>query len=327
MQQYNLAEINGKIEQHFDLFICCSSFEMRCISFVNNFDTNRIKNALVFYNKDCLEHIQNNSEYLRNRLGEKACFIEMLHSDPLYTADQIKMALQTLSEKETINSILVDITTFTHESLLLIVRLLSIIFPNSEVQCIYSNAREYSSNDKVENKWLSKGIAEIRSVLGYAGNILPAQKTHLILIVGYEYERAMGIINALEPNSISLGFGRSENATTQKDKDANEHYAWIVEQTATNYSDVDCFEVKCNDPFATSEAILEIIKNIEEKNVLIVPLNNKISTIGVALSAMLNDNIQVCYAPALIYNYLNYSEPGDICFFFGLPLSKNEEKN
>lgn len=317
--QYTINEINQNLCTTFDLFIGCSSFEMRCLSFIQNFDINKFTSALVFYNKDCLEHIKTNKESMRSILGEKGSFVDLLHSNPIYTADQIKNSLVDISKKQKVASILLDITTFTHESLLIVVRLLRLIFPNALVQCIYINAKEYSSNDEMKNKWLSKGIVEIRSVLGYAGDILPAQKTHLILIVGYEYERATGIINALEPNCISLGFGRSDNATTQKDQDANEHYAWLVEQMATNYVDLDCFEVKCNDPFATSEAILKKLEVIKDKNVLIVPLNNKISTIGVAIASISDDNVQVCYAPALIYNYDNYSESGDTCYLFELP--------
>lgn len=327
VHQYKVTEISHSLNQTFDLFIGCSSFEMRCLSFIQNFDINKFTTALVFYNKDCLDHIKTNKEEMESILGEKGTFVELLHSDPIYTADQIKNSLLAISEKQEIVSILLDITTFTHESLLIIVRLLRLIFPNANIQCTYINAREYSSKDKMKNKWLSKGISEIRSVLGYAGNILPAQKTHLILIVGYEYERATGIINALEPNCISLGFGRSDNATTQKDKDANENYAWLVEQMATNYVDLDCFEVKCNDPFATSKAILRKLEDIKDRNVLIVPLNNKISTIGVAIASIRNDNVQACYAPALMYNYDNYSEPGDICYLFELPLLKNKKED
>ncbi|QOX63292.1 hypothetical protein FRZ06_07990 [Anoxybacterium hadale] len=327
--QYKVTEIEQRLSQPFDLFIGCSSFELRCLSFIQNIDIERFTTALVFYNKDCLDHITSNSEKMEGIIGERGTFVELLHSDPIYTADQIKNALLTISEKKKVNSILLDITTFTHESLLITVRLLRLIFPLANIQCAYINAREYSSNDKMKNKWLSKGILEIRSVLGYAGNILPARKTHLILIVGYEYERATGIINTLEPNSISLGFGRSDNATTQKDREANEHYARLVEQMATNYVDLDCFEVKCNDPFETSEAILKKLEGLEDTNVLIVPLNNKISTIGVAMAAISNGNVQACYAPALIYNYDNYSEPGDICYIFELPLlrDKREEDN
>lgn len=324
VKHYKLEEVNQHLSQFYDLFICCCSFETRCLSFLKNIDTEKIGTGLIFYNKDCQEYMVENKEELGNLLGKKGEFVELLHSDPLYTADQMSGALDEFVTCGEIKSILLDITTFTHESLLIIIQLLHLKFLNINITCIYSNAKEYSSINKVEEKWLSKGITEIRSVLGYAGSILPAKKTHLILIVGYEYERATSIINELEPNSISLGFGKSDNATTQKNQDANEHYVKLVERMTTNYINIDRFEIKCNNPYETQREIGEKCKKIENANILIVPLNNKISTIGVALAALENDDIQVCYAPAQIYNYYNYSEPGDMCYIFNLLL--NDEK-
>lgn len=45
-------------------------------------------------------------------------------------------------------------------------------------------------------------------------------------------------------------------------------------------------------------------------------MNNKMSTVGVALAAMQNENVQICYAPAVIYNESNYSLPGKDCYIF-----------
>ena len=47
-------------------------------------------------------------------------------------------------------------------------------------------------------------------------------------------------------------------------------------------------------------------------------MNNKMSTVGVFLSKIKNDDVQVCYAPAVIYNEENYSEPGNDCYIFDL---------
>ena len=318
MEQYNLRDINKHLGKTFDLIICCCSFEERCLSILQNIDLCKIRRGLVFYNKDCIEYLEGNKRVLEHILGEKGTFKELLHSDPLFSADQMNSTLCEIAAQQKIDSILLDITTFTHESLLMIIRLLRLRYPNTDIACVYSNAQEYSSNQNVKEKWLSKGIVEIRSVLGYAGSILPAKRHHLMLIVGYEYERATSIINELEPNMISLGFGKSDNATTQKNRDANEHYTWLVKRMATNYVDIDCFEIKCNDPFVTKKIIIEKCSQFKNTNILIVPLNNKISTIGVGMAAMDNEDIQICYAPAQVYNYSNYSEPGDSCYFFPL---------
>lgn len=329
VNKYKLANLNDNIIGY-DLLICFSSFESRCLSVATNIHLNKITKAIIFYNEDNIEHIGKNKIELESMLKEKATSIGLMHSNPIYTADKMKVALCNVINdfKGELKTVLLDITTFTHETLLMIVKLLQIVLPEAKVTCAYTNAYEYNSGNKRNDKWLSKGVSEIRSVLGYPGSILPAQKTHLIIIVGYEYERASSIINALEPSSVALGFGRSDNATTQKDNDANEHYTQLVEQMATNYLDIDCFEVMCNDPFATCDKLLLQINDIGSKNVLIVPLNNKISTIGAALAALKNEDIQLCYAPALIYNYSDYSKPGDSCYLFEIgDVVKNDQED
>jgi hypothetical protein len=234
----------------------------------------------------------------------------------MFSADNINKVLTGILEGNKSFSILLDITTFTHEMLLIILRLLQIICSNADITYVYANATEYDSGNEKNHKWLSKGIKEIRSVLGYPGNIIPIKKTHLIIIVGYEYERAAGIINILEPGSLELGYGQTEDATTNKDKDANEHYLQLVKKMAISFTEIKTFNIKCNNPFDTYKKLSDRIKNIKDKNIVIVPLNNKISTVGVAITAIKNDNIQLCYAPALVYNYLNYSRPGEYYYVF-----------
>ncbi|MFA4885516.1 MAG: hypothetical protein WC601_07060, partial [Desulfotomaculaceae bacterium] len=206
----------------------------------------------------------------------------------------------------------------THESLLILLRLLQMRCPTAKITGAYANASEYSVGDDVKHKWLSRGIGEIRSVLGFPGNIVPSRKTHLILIVGYEYERAVGIIETIEPNSIALGYGRSGSATTEKNKEANEHYLHLVEQMATSFSDIIRFEIPCNDPHKTRDELQTQISKVKDMNILIAPMNNKLSTIGAALAAFDNKDIQMCYAHALSYNYSSYSSPGSQCYIFDL---------
>jgi hypothetical protein len=313
-----LSELKNKMTQNYELFICSCSFEERCLSIAQNFNLNNIEHVFMLYNVDFIDYITENKNKLISIFSMKHTPIEIKQSDPLFSTDVIIRAIsQKINERKKL-SVLLDITTLTHEILLIIINILLTLFPHVDITCIYNNAAEYDSENQKDKKWLSKGVKEIRSVLGYLGNIIPTRKTHMIVLVGYEYERATNIIQIIEPNSIALGYGRSDDATTDKDKDANEHYSKLVQDMAISYSEIDSFEIKCKDPFATSEKLSEQIKKAGDKNIIIVPLNNKISTIGVALTAIKNNDIQVCYAPALIYNYENYSKPGNDCYIFNI---------
>jgi hypothetical protein len=313
-----LTEIKSTLLDSYDLFICSSSYENRCLSVARQIEIGRIKCAMVLSNIDLIEYIKENKIKLDQHFGMKGLAVDLSTSDPLLTADNLDKSLAQAIKEDRANTILLDVTTFTHESLLILLRLLRLRCPFSNITVTYANASEYSLGDDVQHKWLSRGIGEVRSVLGYPGNIIPSQKTHLILIVGYEHERAAGLIESLEPNSIALGYGRSGSATTDKDKDANEHYMQLVEKMATSFADPNTFEIPCDDPCGTRDEIRRQILNVKGMNVLIAPMNNKLSTIGAAWACFANEDVQLCYAPALRYNYSNYSDPGHECYIFEL---------
>ena len=78
------------------------------------------------------------------------------------------------------------------------------------------------------------------------------------------------------------------------------------------------FKFSLIDPMQTKDQILSYIesKNLSDNNIVIAPMNNKISTIGAGLAAITNQNIQLAYAKASIYNTEGYSSPSDNVYFF-----------
>lgn len=316
ISKYNISDIGKHLDESYDLYICSSSFEDRCLSTAKHLGTDRIKQAFIVSNNDLEEFVVENKNKLLRIFGEKGLPIEIDSRDPLITADNFTHSLMQVIDRERVETILLDVTTFTHESLLILLRLLQLKNPLARLTVIYSNASEYSVGDDVNHKWLSRGIGEIRTVLGYPGEVSPSQKNHLILIVGYEHERAAALIEAMEPNSISLGYGRSGSATTDKDKEANEHYMRLVKQMTTSFNTLSEFEIPCNDPYGTRDEIVRQINKAGGMNILLSPMNNKLSTIGAALACFEKNNVQICYAQALQYNYINYSSPGEDCYVF-----------
>jgi hypothetical protein len=318
IEKVNLSEINDALAGHFDLFLCTSSFENRCLSVAKNINTSNLKNAIIYFNRDLRDHVNFNLQRLQKYLGKISNSVELSTSDPIFSADQMIQSISSAIDVSKKTTVLIDVTTFTHEFLMIILQIFKERFPNSTLKGLYSNAKSYSTKKDLEKKWLSWGIREVRSVLGYPGDIIPTRKTHLILIVGYEYERASSLIEFIEPSSISLGYGKSASATTEKNQEANELYMRLVKQAAVSFSDVGKFEIPCNNPYEAQIEIERQIVNFPEMNVLISPMNNKLTTIATARAVMNRTNAQVCYAQAVHYNYLNYSEPGSQCYVFDL---------
>lgn len=302
-----------------DVFICSSSFEPRCRSIPEKLDTAGLRRALIVENKDLSVHVGKNAEWLREKFGAAAVDVPANTRSPLLTADSLRGAIEQVESKEPLRFV-VDITTFTHESLLILLRLLFLLAkPSDSFTLCYCSAKEYAASLPTEEKWLSKGCGEVRSVLGYAGEVLPSRLTHLIILVGYEYERASKLIEAFEPHCISLGYGKAASSVSDKHHAANRHFHKLVEETASRYPDHYSFEFSCNDPWEAKAAVLEVASRCPGYNVVVAPLNTKISSVGCALAAVENDAIQLCYAPALHYNYAEYSVAGSSVYVLELP--------
>jgi hypothetical protein len=169
------------------------------------------------------------------------------------------------------------------------------------------------------DRWLSKGVAEVRSVLGYPGEFFPSRKTHLIVLVGFEHERASKLVEIYEPNILSLGYGKAGSETSQKHYSANRNYHKLVREAVATYTTVREFEFSCSNPWDAKKAILAQVATTPDHNVVVAPMNTKISTVGCALAAVENQTIQLSYAKAMSYNYQQYSVGGTMCYLFEVP--------
>lgn len=313
-----VKDLRSLLNGHVDVFICCGSYESRCRTIADALEPSSVGIAIISENVNFSSHVSDNCEYLRRRFAPRISDVKMDSTNPLATGDALRDSLQ-VAYKDTSQVYLIDITTFTHESLLILMRLLTIYLKKDDRAIFaYTSAAEYSVGATDENKWLTKGVADIRSVLGYPGEGIPSRPTHLIVLVGYEHERASRLIEAYEPNLISLGYGEPGTATNPKHQKSNEYFHRLVKTTASIYWRVDNFTFSCSDPWDTEIAIQKCVTSNPSYNVILAPMNTKISTVGAGLAALNCESIQLCYAQALQYNIKNYSTPGDSCHVFEL---------
>lgn len=315
MVSINLRNLNSTLPDDFDVFFCSSSFESRCLSAPNKLKRKHFRRVVIVENKNGSEYIHNNTQKLLELFGQKAKVISIDYQNPLEIADAILPEIKKDSSGRK-SRILVDVTTFTHELLMIFLKIAAIKKNQVAVTCIYVNAADYCSYSEVNRKWLSRGCKDVHSILGYPGLLFPSQKDRLIIIVGYEYNRAADVINALEPNGLTLVYGSPNNSTTEKNREASKLYSELVEQMAFNFDSIERAEIPCDDPDKASERLCEIYKKHFDENIIVIPMNNKLSTIGVAKSIMQTDYVQACYAPAVVYNERDYSIPGNSCYIY-----------
>lgn len=312
-ERIRLNEVAPRLSSPPYVFICSSSFEKRCLSVANQVDPGLVSQAIICENVDMHDVIEKNDAFLRERFGDKAVHVPLRTDNPLQSADSIQKALAAYHSGDP-KKFLVDITTFTHEGLLILLNLLrQHAKPKDTALFAYNPAGEYAAGMKQEEKWLSTGIAEIRSVLGYPGRLRPSRKCHLIVLVGYEVERAGMLIDAYEPAIISLGMGAPEESVN---KDLYVLNRMFHERLKDRLKNVSEFHFSCVDPYAAMESIANQARAFEDHNVVLAPMNTKISSLGAAMAAFSDENIQMCYAQAQQYNFERYSIPGSDCILF-----------
>ena len=297
-------------------FLCCASYEERCKSIALALDKSKVNSAFVFYD----------SKYVLTSVASEisGCFSnaeikQMNLSNPIEVADVFAKTVENIQNRE-IENIIIDITTFTHESLLILLKILH-SFKNvfKKIGCLYTGAGSYGGvSTPPEQKWLSKGCKDVRNVLGYPGILRPAAKTCLIILAGFELERAARLIELLEPDRIAIGNGL--DPTNDAISDTMAYFRNKFNEWEKEYKNRICesFDFSCKNIISTVESINSLINSNPNDNYILIPLNTKLSTIASALAALQNPKIQVCYSIPEIYNIENYSTSSDKITFFEL---------
>lgn len=314
IEKIKLSKIKSALIEDYDIFICSSSFEDRSFRIAQKLKGKNFKEVIVIENKNGGEILKSNTQKIIQNFGKKSNILSVDFQDTLAFVDSLNNVLRKFKRKI---KILVDITTFSHEILMVCLKLFHLrkdIIKN--VVCLYLNAKEYCPNSEFNNKWLSYGCGALHPILGFSGLLMPSQKNRLILIVGYEYERALSVISTLEPSELTLIYGSPDKSTTEKDKDANKKFSKLVESTLFEYPNKEQYEISCDDPDEAASALTSLYRKYEGENIIVIPMNNKLSTVGIVNSLLENDMVQACYAPAIIYNESNYSSCGDSCYIY-----------
>lgn len=297
------------------LFISCSSFEERCLASSKIVATASSCLPLIFRtnrvsDKSRLVH-QKLMDTAWERLPQSA---EISIADPLATVDVMARTFASMPEGAT-RSIVVDISTFTHEHLAILVKLLHTqnLLPNTYFA--YVSVCAYGGTEVTEHLWLSRGTANIRPIVGFPGMLRPSRPLHLIALVGFEFERARVAIEEAEPNYVSLGVGeRCESVTTGHYGKNQEFYSRLmdfVDERLTTASATRRFEFSCISPEKAQQQLLKLVADIPEHNVVLFPMNTKISTLGAIMAALENPSIQLGYIEPLEYNVSEYSQGVD----------------
>lgn len=313
----NLRDLASVLsDKPIDLFVGSASFERRCHSITSHLGEAKVRDAIIGINRTHWSAVEDGVALFRSRFGSSMVELDLFSDDPIRSADNMDRALMQRIGGSHMH-VVVDISTFTRESLLMLIYFLRKRLTEShDLTFLYSTASEYSVGLRPVDKWLSKGIRDVRSVLGYPGRMYPSRPMHLIVMLGFEDHRALELINRCQPTFVSLGLGDSQDPATGPHQSTNE---FRLRRLESFLNQVDRFSFSAYDPRLAMEELARQARVFDDVNVVVAPMHTKISTVGAGLAAICDESIQLCYASAGIYNVGAYSLPGDEYYMFGLP--------
>ena len=303
LKKVHINETNQYLPSEY-IFISCASLETRCRTRSTVEAITHIRKTYIIRNIDSGMNLHNEDHFqsICNQLPDSIA-LELHFENPLGVLERLQKVIQELITSQE-KSLVVDISTFTHEVLLIFLKILHINRNYFEsIFLIYNGAKKYEP-------WLSKGCKEVRNVIGYPGSFNPAQKYHLVVLTGFEWERATRLVELLEPDVLSIGIGKDPtNSNHQETMTSfeNDFKNWMENLQGVRHNQ---FTFSCSEITSTISSLQEILTRSPLDNFIFVPLNTKLSTISTALVALANSRVQVCYPIPEVYN-ISYSEPSD----------------
>jgi len=293
------SDLAAKFADSSILFVGRVSFEDRSAAAYKSISGSRAVNQIFFASAD--ETLKAKEIRLGLEIDESRFHFLDTH-DPIQTQKCIVETLRRVTD-EYFDRLLIDITTFRREELLI---LLSEIRSLGAVNLqrttfIYSKAGSMA-------KWLSGSIREVRSVIGYPGEIDSLKKTHLIIMSGIELNRAKAIIEAYEPFSVSLGMVPEDESVLSSVYRRNLELRNFLTRHFDQISSE--FDFSASNVSSIKDLLKRIVADLDAYNIVLAPLNTKMSTLAAGAVAQENPKIQLCYAEVDIYNSDSYSTAG-----------------
>ena len=307
MREVAGADLLGQVLRPFGL-ISCLSFEDRSLVVAEALSSGDLRRWLVIVNEDIetdIAGIREKAEAIAAKAGVAIEYLPASKRNPLLLADAFGGLAAGVVAGQAIHWV-ADITTMTHEMLLILVAAADeIVAPWRDLHLIYNVAGAYSGDDTPEEKWISRGIHQVRSVIGYPGAWSPGEQTKLVALPGFDSERMRRMVEEIEPDQLIVGIACPLDERHAWSEDKNRGIAQNLLETRKGTT----FDYRALDPLGAVDAVIEVLKDATG-NVLIAPLNSKISTAAIGVLARLRPEWQICYAPAIIYN-LKYATPSD----------------
>jgi hypothetical protein len=303
LSKYAVSEIAPRSpELGEDLFITCNSFEERCLGVVRGFSQDyRAKYCSVF-RYEANPHEAEQFEPDRRRNFSELFHILGEHSEgavlPIYCnrqnvgdgIGQFRNLFADFLAPRGCSTITIDITCFTKLYLFELLHFLVEEAKISSLRFAYNQPKAYG------NANLTSGISEIFYIPHFGGTFLPNRETVLIVFLGFETERALGIWEHYEPSKTVVVLADPPMRKNYLERAEKENSflitrPGILQETMNPY-----------DPLEATQKLEEIYNThcLENRrptyNVGVISLGTKVQSLGRFRFWHRHKNVRITYA-------------------------------
>jgi len=292
-----------------DLFICCASFEERCLSSTAKMGVDFLtKFAVIFVVEEPLykQQVEHNMFRLQTELRKKATegifVISCQRESPIEGINQLEDVLRQCKLKTDGGPfITVDISGFTKIYLLELLHYLVMDKSLGIPRLLHTTQRYLPTR-------LTQGIEQITTIPNFFGGSSLEKETVLVLFLGFEPERALAVWKQFNP-------ARTIALITNPPRYGNLDYLKYAQQSNSSLlsqPSVEVRDVLADNPYAVKKVLEAIHEETKDSfNMVIGPFGTKPQVVGVFLFCSEHRKVQAVYSFPTTYtrSYLR-RQPG-----------------
>jgi hypothetical protein len=311
-RSYNINTIQKDTPD--DLFISCISYEPRTTGSLEKLaDDYKADTAIFLLNKKFrkLMKVVATTEKVKKLLDkfsyfEQSRFLTSTLENPLEAIIRIDKVLKERFERKPELTITFDVSTFPRGELLTIIYYLSHLTKKTTIRILYVSPDRYGDP-------LSEGYRGSLLLPFFEGPPTFGKKTALFILTGFEFDRAISLIDDLEPSALIIG--RPVPGTSEKFKDASESIVKRISMTRKIVKLI--YDIPANNPFLCADRVKSIIdKHSQDYDFYLAVLGTKLQALGAYVAYEKAPNFRIVYPLPLAYNVDNYSSGCDKIFEF-----------
>jgi hypothetical protein len=289
-------------DQPDDLFVTCNSFEERCLGIPYGFAVDyRTRYSCIFryepnpgeadqFEQDRERRFHVLEGTLRQHTAERVIPIFCNRQSVGDGIGQFKRLFEDHLVRHGCSLVTIDITCFTKLYLFELLHFLGEEAKLDGVRIVYNQPKAYGSAN------LTEGIGQIFNIPHFAGSFLPNRETVLIVFLGFETERALGIWEHYEPFKTIVVLAdppMRDGYLTRAEK----NNAFLLSRPAVIRTTMNPY-----DPFEIVKKLGELYfekctnNGVEIYNIGVMSLGTKVQSVGLFEFWRSHKNVRITYA-------------------------------